>query len=60
MKLIEQPGFMVKQEDWNNLAAMLVRIGYGVMIGKEKNPETGKARRTIQLLEPKEFVRRAP
>jgi len=57
MKLTEQANATVKQEEWDMLATILIKAGYGVCGGKEKNPETNKYRKVMLLCDPKEFAR---
>jgi len=56
MKITEQPRSTVRKEDWDNLAAQLVKFGYGVLMTSEKNPDNGKMRKVIRLFEPKDIV----
>jgi len=56
MKITEQPGCVMKQEEWDLLAALLVKTGYGVLCGKEKDQGATKQRKTIQLLTKEQFI----
>lgn len=54
MKIVDQRTNALDAKERLELASLLVKAGYRVMIGGEKNPANGKTRAYIEALEPGE------